>query len=236
MLPDYNPLFVIPTATGVVAQLRTWRDELGDRLRKTDYSSMPRGEDAYERDFYASIYGDAAFSQAATGVLAPLLEGAITQEFRSIEHIACLAEWSKDHHRWRLPVGFWDPHVLARRGQAAEQSSFVDGTDQLIRALRIQRFFPHQMIHVLKALFTFRNKALHLGIEWPISERRRFREMAQQNSWGNWFSWSESEDAPWIASVTDALLDAVLKVARETVYGFETLRDEILTRNADFRR
>lgn len=232
-IPHYDPNFVIPATDGIIRHLKAWRDELDNRLATTDYNALPGGSDYYGGDFYASVYGGAAFSQAVTGVMAPLLEGAIAQEFGNIQKLAHLATWRKVHPRWTLDESdFWDPHKLASNGKITH--NFVAGTNQLVKALHIQSFLPDQLESVLLAIFSFRNKAMHLGPEWPPDERSKFVSRISKHGWGDWFDWTLSDGAPWIVVVTDAFLESVRSTTHETIRGFDTVREKILTHRAIF--
>ena len=153
--PEYDSLFVVQAVDDLLSHVRHWRDELDKRLERTDYATLGTHalRNYYGEDFYAQVYGDAAFSQVMTAARASLLEGAFTQEFRALRSLEHLAQFDRSHYRWQMPPGiFWDPHVASQPGSPVERRNFSLGLRQLIEALRIERFFPANLGEVVEAL------------------------------------------------------------------------------------
>ena len=63
---------------------------------------------------------------------------------------------------------------------------------------------PKELEPTLRALFTYRNKMFHWGLEWPSEERREFRQFIRDSGWPDWwFSWAEDRRGPWIFYLTE---------------------------------
>ena len=64
--------------------------------------------------------------------------------------------------------------------------------------------FPGELDRTLRALFEYRNRIFHWGLEWPADERREFPGLIRDSGWsGSWFNWSEDRDGPWVFYLTD---------------------------------
>ena len=63
----------------------------------------------------------------------------------------------------------------------------MNGILQLLDAIDMADHMPDDLRPMLSALFEYRNKMFHLGLEWPLEERQRFDK--RLSKWPReWFS------------------------------------------------
>jgi hypothetical protein len=68
----------------------------------------------------------------------------------------------------------------------------------------------------LLALFAYRNRMFHHGLEWPMDERRQFTD--RMKAWpAGWFSVAESGGDPWIIYMTDSFVSACVATIEQVI-------------------
>ncbi len=84
----------------------------------------------------------------------------------------------------------------------------------------------------LKALFEYRNKMFHWGIEWPFDQRERFDRLIRDSGWpSSWFDRAIDGDGPWVFYLTaefvshcldsiEQLIDSVRHFVQSKGFGF----------------
>lgn len=95
-----------------------------------------------------------------------------------------------------------------------KHQGFVDWVYEVLENYKVANVLASEQ-PVLRALFMFRNAALHNGYEWPAEERSEFLAAVKLNGWEQWFEWSTSGGDPWVISPTRAFLEACLKAGWE---------------------
>jgi hypothetical protein len=162
-------------------------------------------------EMHGSVYQSAATSAAAVGALAPLLESFFSEIFISL----------RKHYEAELTVGLsairpagpdfdpWSPyHYLGSKGPRTE---IARGIIQLAEATGLGPRLPKDHAAVIEALFTYRNKMLHRGFEWPLKERYAFLKVVAEKRWPTiWFDSATSGQDPWVIYIADALIDRCL--------------------------
>jgi len=69
----------------------------------------------------------------------------------------------------------------------------------------------------LSALFSYRNKIFHHGLEWPLEERVKFLKTASSKGWTeDWFAQSTSIGEPWIIYLSDVFIRICLVIFEES--------------------
>lgn len=237
VIPDYEPGFQLSAISELLSTLRGCRDAVRKRIDDTDYSALPWDprRDYYVEDLVEYTYVDAAFSQAAVGALAPLMEGILTHEFRSLGvlygKLPRPQGHNSGHHRWRLKsVDFWNPHKVSDDDKPGKKKkdNFREGVRQIIEALDIGDFFPGDIHDVLEALCIYRNHTFHWGTEWLSKDRREFAAIIGKCQWQNWFVWATSGGEPWIVYLTDAFVDHCVETIGHTAKAFDRIRERWL--------
>jgi hypothetical protein len=155
----------------------------------------------------ASVYADAAHSMAAIGMLAPFIESVFYQAFQSArDHFGAAIDQLPDHRRWKADADVrWNCRYFWKNGEMV--GNLIAGIMQLSSATGLNEFLPPGLRKTLSAIFAYRNKMFHLGFEWPIEERGKFRAQAVQEKWPEtWFAWATSDCKPWICYMTDELI------------------------------
>ncbi len=78
---------------------------------------------------------------------------------------------------------------------------------------------PSDLGRTLAALFAYRNKMFHWGLEWPLDERQRFVRRIRDEKWDTWFVMSTSGDHPWIIYMSRGFVDHCLDTIDRTIDG-----------------
>jgi hypothetical protein len=154
-----------------------------------------------------SVYADAAHSMAAIGMLAPFIESVFYQAFQSARiHFGDATDLLPKHQRWKEdPKARWDCRFIWIKGQ--KKRNLIEGIMQVSSATGLNEFLPSDLRNTLSAVFAYRNKMFHLGFEWPMAEREKFRAQIVIEKWpDHWFAWATSDSDPWVCYMTDALI------------------------------
>lgn len=203
----------------VAEEIRELDAEIRNSARPYDEYRM-RMEDEWVDAMHDSVFQDAAHSMAAVGMLAPLVESVFVSIFdglrrRQLEHGDLDSE---DIRRTMLEAEFWDPHFVFEKGR--RRTDLVQGVSQLAESAGISNHLPDDCSMVLAALFAYRNKMFHHGLEWPPHERTKFSDRIKSDGWPeNWFSKSERRDEPWIIYMSPTLVDRCISLIDDVLEG-----------------
>lgn len=176
-----------------------------------------------------SIFQDAAHSMAAVGMLAPFLETVFHQCFLGVG-----ARWpgraapNLVFARWGMsPADRWNCHLIPAGAKA--RPDLVRGVVQLAEATGLARRLPPDYQTTLAALFGYRNKMFHCGLEWPTAERAAFKERIEKEGWpAAWFPAATIDGVPWVFYMSDGFIDHCLELAETTLRAFgELVRDDM---------
>ncbi|GGZ32886.1 hypothetical protein [Asticcacaulis endophyticus] len=198
-------------------------DDINDLAQLATKASDAYGwhlQGQWQDSLHASIYQDAAHSMAAIGMLAPAIESLITTIFLGLETLdpsgrkITLSGERANHTRDKRA---WDPHYIF--GKSAKRD-VVRGTIQLADSIGLRSLLPADVRQVLEAVFTYRNRMLHLGFEWPVGERKKFSKLVETKRWPTeWFTQSTTDGEPWIIYMGDALISRALALIDEIMDG-----------------
>ena len=136
-----------------------------------------------------SIFQSAAHSMAAAGMLAPLLESIFNELFEQFER--------------KKPRGHLVRNIIA----------MIDD-----ERIGLRRFMPADLDQTLEALFLYRNKMFHHGLEWPSKQREEFAGRLEEWPEG-WFSRSTAASVPWIFYMTLEFINHCLDMAENIFRG-----------------
>ena len=115
---------------------------------------------------------DAAHSMAAIGLIAPLMESLFGR----------IVLYFKDVQTWER---------CRRRVGVAE--AFL----QIAEDIDLKIYLPVHLDKILLALFAYRNKMFHCGLEWPDRDRKNFNMRVLSDEWTRYFSRTESASEFW---------------------------------------
>ena len=196
-------------------ELDTERTKIEDFIPKSTGSATDRAIDELGEVFHLSIYQDAAHSMAALGMIAPLFESIFFQGFQGIRtnyygiHVVPAGS-----ARGAVPNAdtFWDCHKFWIVAKSRTKTDLVEGIVQLAEAVDLSPYLPAGLHGTLKALFSYRNKMFHNGLEWPPREREKFSRHIQQDGWQDWFSAATSGEQPWIFYMTEQFIQHCLQM------------------------
>ena len=167
---------------------------------------------------HESVFQDAAHSMAAVGMLAPFIEALFKRAFPGVKELLGTKDFRKkvDHPRWQMI----DDKIFNCRFSCNGNLNIVAGISELSDALGMDEFMPPGLGEVLGALFHYRNKMFHFGFEWPISERRIFKENIRNAGWpSDWFLESMTGDETWIFYMSHVFVAHSLDTFREVISG-----------------
>lgn len=174
--------------------------------------------DEWVDSLYRSTYQDAAHSLAAVGMLAPFLESVLAQSFHALGQklsgrVAISHPRFTDGGRQQ-----WD--CRRYRGESGKWwDGVVKGTMQLSEAIGLAPHLPEATEATLSALFEYRNRNFHNGLEWPMDARLEFLELVEANGWKEWFDKSESDHKPKIIYMSEAFTDHCVKFSGDLLDG-----------------
>lgn len=155
-----------------------------------------------------SVYEDATRSMAAVGMFAPFIESMFFQLFKEIGNRQGMTSELVSHNsRFReASDDAWDCHFVWEKGRRKKDVAI--GIRELAIAVRIDELLPADIWSLLAALFSYRNKMFHHGLEWPTKERRSFARTIQSNEWPtDWFNKSTTAGEPRIFYLTEAYIE-----------------------------
>ena len=111
-----------------------------------------------------ACYQEAAYSMAAVGMIAPFTESVFQHAFPK--------------HSKRILYGKKFPRM-----------SLEDKVMKLVEEVGIEKCMPGDLKPTLSALFTYRNRMFHNGLEWPQRELKKFAKRLDKADWPtDWFS------------------------------------------------
>ena len=144
--------------------------------------------------FDVSTYQDAAHSMVAASLLAPFIEGVLSRAVRGVEHLK-------------------GTHAPVHRGRANWRA-----IKHRIVVYGIQAYMPPDFDEVVDALFLYRNKVLHCGLEWPRDDLNEFGSRLRK--WpADWFSRVTLNDVPVIFLMTPTLVRRCFVLADQITGG-----------------
>jgi len=183
---------------GVLVRNRAAEIGLEAEMEKLDaLAKKTRSEQAADDLHYlfdVSTYQDAAHSMVAASLLAPFIEGVLHRAVRSIEHLKKTS-------------------IVGSRRRSTWQD-----TKQYIVEVGLKPHMPDDFERVVDALFLYRNKVLHCGLEWPPDDRNAFN--GRRNEWPvEWFSMVTSNDVPVIFLMTPTFVRRCFVLADQIIGG-----------------
>jgi hypothetical protein len=192
-------------------------------------------EDAIDHwvdSMHGSAYEAAARNMAAVGMLAPLVESICDHAFRGMqEGFFSDGRVPSNHDRWaQTPNRQWDCHFIWHQGKW--QRDVRRGIIQLAEATGLWQRLPGDLGPMLQALFEYRNKMFHCGLEWPVTERDRFEERIKEAGWpASWFQRATNDKKPWMFYLSETFIQHCLAIIDQVVAAIGSLvRDELLPR------
>jgi hypothetical protein len=221
--PDYDPHQHLETILDMLKVLLRWRDIFKDRIQEAKKNG---DSDAYIEGCIEGTYAHIGYCHTAVAALAPMFEGMFAHEFMVLRLINGDKVPDGEHRRCKKDAEvFWNPKLSVNRKDELEQN-VQQGSVQILTALNLIKRFPPKFKSATEALFTYRNRSLHDGYEWPKEKRVKFKKLIDGHGWGDWFSWARENGDPWIAYMNDEFIRECFNVAGDSVVAFEAIRME----------
>jgi hypothetical protein len=196
------------------------------KVAKEEYSAHLVG--LWTEEMYQSVFQDAAHSMSAVGMLAPFMESLFVAIFRGLRGRYPKMDQSltQGERTRRMQTGFWDPHFVVEE-DGSTRRDIVAGIGQISEAIGLTASMPGHYLTTLRALFAYRNKMFHNGLEWPLDERQKFSKLLLEKKWpSEWFLQSTSNDAPWIFYMSQVFIDHCLETIDEVLEGVGAFIDK----------
>ena len=201
LAPDYESQLV--AIHSVLKRNREAESQASARIRELEAAIQKHGHPHHwvEHDWVDHMHNytflDAAHSMAAVGLIAPLIESLFDRAFR---YFGYENKWEQRRHQ----------HGIAK------------GILKLAQAIDLKEHLPADLDRTLLALFAYRNKMFHCGLEWPEKERKDFANQIRSNGWTNCFSCAESGGDPWCFYLSKGFIDHCLKTVDSIIEGMGT--------------
>jgi len=161
-----------------------------DALAKSTRSE--RAVDDLVNLYYVSTYQDAAHSMVAASLLAPFIEGVLHRAVRGIERLKRT--------------------TIVGRGR---RCTWEDTKQHIVEA-GLKPYMPSDFERVAGALFHYRNKVLHCGLEWPADDRNEFN--SRRGEWpDDWFSMVTSNGVPVMFLMTPTFVRRCFVLADQII-------------------
>ena len=198
LAPDYESQLV--AIHSVLQRNREAEAQASARIRELEAAIRKHGHPHHwvEHDWvdhmHHQTFLDAAHSMAAVGLIAPVIESLFDRAFRYFGHENV---WKQSRHQ---------------HGIAKEILKFAEAID-------LKRHLPDDLDRTLLALFAYRNKMFHCGLEWPEKDRRDFANLIRSNGWTNYFSCAKSGGDPWCFYLSKEFVDHCLKTVDNLIEG-----------------
>jgi len=173
--------------------------------------------DTWVDHLHEGVFIDAAHSMAAVGLVAPLIESLFDRAFRYLETEADAAHPpTADHPRWDYGDR-WNCRFVWNGGRRSPGTA--KGILQLADASGLREYLPEDLGSTLLALFAYRNKMAHCGLEWPKKDREEFANRIRSEGWTDFFSSAKKGESPWIFYLSREFVDHCLNTVSETIDG-----------------
>ena len=137
---------------------------------------------------------EAAHSMAAIGLIAPLIESLFSQT----------VTYFKDAQTWK-----------ESRSRVGIAKAFL----QIAENIDLRRHMPDDLDTTAPALFAYRNKMFHFGLEWPDRHLANFAKRVDSDGWTSYFSRAESGKDPWFFYMTKGFVDRCLDTVYDIIVG-----------------
>lgn len=192
-----------------------------NRLRGAAYY---HAEDDWGANFYRSVYADASSSISALVMIAPFVEALFSQFYTALEKQPGAKALIGDHDRWQSDdERKWNCRFVVRNKRYYK--GVVEGMAQVADMVGLMPYLSKDLFERLTALFAYRNKVFHHGIEWPMEERLAFQQRVA--GWPeHWFAKAESDHKPWIYYLSDSFLTELIKLIERTLDDMGKFVDE----------
>ena len=107
-------------------------------------------------------------------------------------------------------------------GNELPRENLVRNIVKHVEEVGMKEYMPTDLGPTLSALFAYRNKMFHGGLEWSSQELKRFERLLDGSRWPrDWFSRATSDDEPWMFYMTSAFVDHCLDMAERVIRGIE---------------
>jgi hypothetical protein len=209
--------------------------ELEEHARRLTGDANEWAVDEWVDTVHRSAYEGAAHSMAAVGMLAPLVETIFHQCFGRIgTRFFGTRLPTTVHLRWTTSGReLWDCHFVYTGKKW--RKDLTNGVLQLAEALELVPNLPPTFEQTVSALFAYRNKMFHHGLEWPLEERESFSQCIRREGWPeNWFSLATSGDKPWIFYLSEHYIEHCLEITEQVLDALGTfIGKELISWDAD---
>jgi hypothetical protein len=120
-----------------------------------------------------------------------------------------------------MPVAIqWNCRYVSDSGK---RKDIARGIAELCTAVGLTPSLSLEPQKVLEALFAYRNRMLHCGLESPEYERTKFACLIQENGRDDWFALATSSDKPWVFCLTERFIKACLDEIERMLSGIGEL-------------
>ena len=191
-------------------------------IERLDAEIRDRGDNLWMENqridhLHSATFLDAAHSMAAVGLIAPLIESLFDRAFGYLKHsMGELYSLQSGHARWQLDDR-WNHRFVWKRGR--REAGIAKGIVQLAEAIDLKKHLPADLERTLSALFAYRNKMFHCGLEWPDKDLKMFDKLIDSEGWVDCFTRAESGGNPWIFYMSREFTNHCLETVDRIIEG-----------------
>lgn len=226
----YSPEYHLPAIESILKNASEFKDNFKEQLKNPALSDEQYGE-----TFYKSVFVEASYSHMAASSLTSFFESLFFHEFYNLQHGIDFLSPINDSVRWKLESKkFWNPKKVAKDdGSLKNKDNFIEGVQQLFKALEIPFTIPSIDWFKIKTLFHYRNFISHNGFEWRKEKIIEFNQLIGSFNGENNFKKATSGKEIWIFYMTDTFVNDLIELAFQCTHNFDTWFWERIEKNED---
>lgn len=211
---------ILRAQRAIEARQRLHIEALGSELSKARGSIVFQIDGEYLTALQDYSYSSIAHSAVAAVMLAPFVEGVFRTAFSVIGSIVdanpTLRLQNPREGTPELPFVRWDC-AYYRTNVGNYRNDVVKGTFELASCIGMDSRWPSASRPRMEALFRYRNKIFHHGLEWPADQCEKFaaeiRRRVADGSWREgWFPTSKPGGTPSMFWLTEMFTNECLEM------------------------
>jgi hypothetical protein len=184
------------------------------------YAYQQHMEGEWLDTLHGTVFQGAAHSMSAIGMIAPFFESLFVAIFEGLRK---KPDWTagkigQGERKSSNVDDLWNPHFIFKSNK--RRNDVVPGIEQLLEYTALAQHMPSDLMMTLKAAFSYRNKMLHCGFEWPVVERQKFANLIKSEGWPeDWFTMATSNNEPWVFYMSDVFITHCLHTVDQVLDG-----------------
>lgn len=198
LTPDYASQWM--AIRSILQRNQEAEDKASARIREIEADIRAHGYAQHWVDHHwvTQMHGknflDAAHSMAAVGLIAPFMESLFGR----------IVRYFKDEQTWE-----------SSRRRVGIAKAFLQIADDI----DLRRHLPDDLDTTVSALFLYRNKMFHCGLEWPEKDRTNFAKRVHSDGWTGCFSRAQPGKEPRFFYMTKGFIERCMDTIYDIIDG-----------------